>query len=416
MKTAIVDRVLRGPLRSKRMWLALTSGGIASASNFVLTISFAHKLDPTSFGLFAIAGAVQALTVGYARAAVVEPFLAIDDAGAVPAMVHRASLVGSVLAVAVALLGLALWSPYFLLLGAALHGLTVNESVRTTNMARLRPKLAVLQDATWGAVTVLAAMMLFLGFVSPATAYGIWVVSGAAIGYVFVALLHCNPSPSWARAPLPTRTSLAFGADFLVGTGSALVTSNILGVLVGPATVGALRAAGTIFGPVTLLVSVGRTLAIPFLKRVQTTQPRSEFSVAVHITALMAVFVAPLLVILAFLPATVGRLILGGNWTIAEPLMPYLALELGFIALTTAAFAGHRVWLAGKASLVVRSLLAILRLVVVVAAAVWGGAMLAAVAMALVAFIGMVAWWFSYFRKTRPIVTVPIADDRGGGQ
>lgn len=413
MRPAAVDRTFRSPLRSKRMWLALGSSGIASASSFVFTVAMAHHLDPVSFGVFAIAGATQALSVGLARAAVVEPFLAIEDGGAVRAMVHRSSLVGLLLAVTVALLGLVLNAPYFLLLALGLHGLTISECVRTTNMARLRPTSAVMQDASWGLGAIAAAMTLFFGLVSPLVAYGIWVLSGALVGYIFVALLRCNPGPSWAPASLRTSTSVAFGADFLVGSGSALVTTNILGVVVGPVTVGALRAAGAIFGPITLLVSVGRALAIPFLKRVQATAPRSEFSVAVRVSALMGLMIAPLLAALAFLPGAVGRFLLGENWSSAEPIMPYLALELGFIVLTTAAFAGHRVWLAGKASLIVRSFLAVVRLVVVVAAAVWGGAQLAAVAMASVAFIGMVAWWFSYYRRTRSTFASPLIDDQG---
>lgn len=413
MRPAVADRTLRSPLRSRRMWLALTSSAIASASNFAFTIAMAHHLDPLSFGVFAIAGAAQALAVGFGRAAVVEPFLAIEDSGAVRAMVHRSSLVGIVLAGTVALIGAVVSAPYFLILAVGLHGLTINECVRTTNMARLRPTSAVLQDASWGVGSVVAATTLFLGLVSPVVAYGIWVLSGALVGYVFVALLRCNPAPSWAPASLPTSTSLAFGADFLVGSGSALVTTNILGVVVGPTTVGALRAAGTVFGPITLLVSVGRTLAIPFLKRVQTTQPRSEFSVAVRVTALMALLISPLLVVLAFLPAAVGRVLLGENWDSAEPIMPYLAVELGFIVLTTAAFAGHRVWLAGRASLIVRSFLAVVRLAVVVAAAAWGGAVMAAAAMASVAFIGMIAWWSSYYRRTRSAVAHPLVDDPG---
>lgn len=360
----------------------------------------AHELNGEEFGMFAIASSLYALVAGIARAAIIEPLLAIgarvED---LSAACHRASLGGLAASAAMIAGGVLLHSPYLIATGIAAHGLTMYEITRTVSLAVGDPRKALAQDVIWAVAAVGIATAVGMGLVDGSIGYGIWVGAGALIGYSACFAARYSIVPKWSRSRVTTTTAAQFGADFLVGSGSAALTTNALGALAGISTVAALRAAGTMFGPVMLVVAVVRTLTIPFLQQFHERSEGSEIGVAVRLTsALVCVAIGPL-VFIAFLPSSIGTLILGQNWLSAEPLLPFLSLEVLLTIAATVPFAGHRVYLAGRATLLIRSGLAFLRIGCVVAAGVLAGATAAAATMAGVALIGTALWWCSYFAK-----------------
>ena len=376
----------------------------------------AHELGIQEFGMFAIASSVYALITGVVRAAVIEPLLAVGTlVGDLTAASRRASLVGLVASVPTIAAGALLQSPFLIAAGFAAHGLTMYELSRTVNMAAGDPSKALAQDVVWCCATVGIAVCVGTDVVDGAQGFGLWVGVGALIGYLACFRARYSISPRWPRSRVSTGTAVLFGSDFLVGSGSGAVTTNALGVFAGISTVAALRAAGTIFGPVLLVVSVARTLAIPFLQQFQRRSDGSEVRVAVKVTTILVLLAICPLVFLAFLPASIGSFILGQNWTTAEPLLPFLSLEVLLIVAAVIPFAGHRVYLAGRSTLVVRTGLGFLRIACVVSAGAVAGATAAAAAMSGVALIGAVAWWCSYVSMARSARHSTIVKINGAG-
>ena len=397
MAIETIRSLILGLSRSSRVKLGLLGSAASSLAGFALTLSMAHALSTYQFGMFAIASSIYALLIGVTRAAIVEPLLGVSAGAAdIRAAGHRASIVGMLSSVPIIAVGYVLASPYLLITGIAAHGLVLYEFTRTVNLAAQNPRNALMQDLAWCASAVAAALAVATGRLNGQQGYAMWSASGAAIGYLACLFGRYPVIPKWASSNVTTATSLRFGSDFLIGSGSAALTTNILGGLGGVLTVAALRAAGTLFGPITLVITLARTLSISFLKKVHENSPQSELRDGMRVTAILVAAAIGPLIFLAFLPSRVGQMLLGQSWSMAEPLLPLLAIESLLIIVAIVPFAGLRALLAGRATLIVRTGLGVLRLGCVVTAGVLWGATAAALAMSLVAIVGAVAWWRTY--------------------
>ena len=409
--------LVRRVVRSDRVRFGILGSAASSLGGFALAVALAHKLDGAQFGMFAIASSLYALLVGVARAAIIEPLLAVgprvDDLRAAS---HRISLVGLTAGALMIALGAGLGLSYIVVTGLAAHGLTLYEFTRTVNLAMVDPFKALLQDLVWAITTVVVAVVVGFDVLTGEQGFALWASCGAIIGYVAFFSARYRVAPRWVRSRVTTTTAVQFGADFLVGSGSAALTTNAVGAVAGVTTVAALRAAGTLFGPVMLLVGVARTLTIPFLRQCREDSAGAEAAAALRIALILASLAAVPLAFVAFLPNRIGAMILGQNWPSAAPLLPYLATEALLIIATIVPFAGLRVLLAGKATLFVRSGLAVLRIASVATAAALGGPTAAAATMAAVALIGSIAWWASYLSKLLSRRQTSVLPEVGGEQ
>lgn len=394
---AIVSRVQR-ILTSKRAAASLSVGILSSLGNLGLSVATAHRSDITGLGEFGLAFSIYVLTVGLARSAVADPALALAGSFSVLRdCLQRASLIGLISVIPILSAGLLFGLPFLIVLALTVHGAVLYEYVKTMSVASFSARHAITMESVWLTCSLAATFLVFERVLSPVGGFAVWAGSSAVVGYVSALILKLNARPRWRLQTTSSKSALGFGLDFLIGSGSGQLALNIVSATAGLAVLGALRGAGTVLGPVTLMVTASRALLIPHLSRIIL---RSRVVSPMHNSAVTAVtlgaVVAPFLFALCFLPDYVGRLLLGANWDYAQPLLPALAIELFFIVTAAVPFAGHRAILAARESLVARGMLGAVRVCAIVWAAVEFGALGAAIAMACTAFISAVVWWVSY--------------------
>lgn len=383
--------------RSGRVYGGLTTNALSSLGNFAISIALARTLGLGELGEFALAFAVYAFCAGFVRASVCEPLLAVEATDAeLRRVARRASLIGIIASAIVIVLALLLSLDYLVLLGLCIHGLSIFDYSKTMHLAAFKRRVAIVQEVAWFIFSVAAGVLVVAGVIPGFVGFIVWCSSGAIIGYISAINQGLGMLPIWQEERVSPRTVAAFGGDYIIGSGSAQISFNLVGVAGGLGVLGAVRAGGTLLGPIGLVVGSARTLAIPFLTRRIRAGAAAARTGALAATTIIALVSAPLLVVIAFLPAPLGRLLLAENWEHAAPLLPFLALEMFFIALTTVPFAGMRSLQAGRASVILRSGLAFVRVAGVPIAAGLGGAFAAVVALACVGALGTAVWWIGY--------------------
>ena len=396
---------LSGIVRSGRVYMGVTTNALSSLGNFAVSIALARVLGISELGEFAIAFAVYTFCTGLIRASVCEPSLASGRSRAVLlAGSRRASLTALASAMLIALAGVAASLPYLIVLGLAVHGLSMYDYSKTMNLAMFDRRVPLFQEATWFAASVAAGGLLLMGWVTGLQGFAIWALSGAAIGYASVVWQALDLRPRWNLARADTVNAIAFGGDYVIGSGASQVAFNLIGVVAGLPAVGSLRAGGTLLGPVSIVLSSARTLTIPYLTRGIAQGRQTAAARTLASTVIIAVGSLPLLALIAFLPSAAGDLLLGDNWSHAQAVLPFLAMEMAFNALVTVPFAGFRALLAGRSTVIIRSALAVMRVSAVVVAAMLGGAAAAAVALGVAAGVGALVWWVAYLTQLRSAV------------
>lgn len=420
--TAGAGRTPRRPFGG-RAGPALVVGALSSTGNLALSVAVAHTSTITQLGQFVVAFAAYAFGTGLARATVTESILATPEhlrdsaAGS-----RRVCLVGWLAAVLTCAGGLVVGSPFLLLLGVLLPGLVLYDYVKVLSLATARPRDAVVQECLTAALTLAGVAAGLFYFADPLVVFGAWAVASALVGYLAAVFHRYRPLPSWRLTRADTRQAVSFGAQFVVASGSAQLALVGISAVAGTAVVGALGAARTVLGPVTLIVSTATTLVIPRLAAHASAAPAARLGAAVRTAALAAAFVVPVAVLCIVLPDRAGRLLVGENWAAAGPLVAILAVESLLALVSMVAFAGHRVERAGTRALLLGTTMGVVRVVGLTGAAVVLGARGVALTMVVLAGCTVATWWFSYAlllrsrtaRRTRSMMTSTSASVRSG--
>lgn len=389
-------------IRSARAYTGILTNAISSIGNFAISITLARTLGITDLGEFGIAFAIYAFITGLSRAIICEPLLASHPSREdFSAGSNRASLIGAATGVVVLLVSISISSPYLFAISFAMHGLVIFDYLKSMNLAIFNKKHSLVQDSTWTISAVIAAALVYLEWITGFQGFILWAWSGAIIGYFSMYLHSMALQPKWNIGRAETKNSLAFGGDFVIGSGASQVSFNLVGVVAGLSTVGSLRAAATLLGPISIIVGSARTLAIPYLSRGISHGYKGILTRAIASTSIIGFISVPVLTFIAFIPSHLGELLLGQNWGYAEPILPFLALEMLSIALTSIPFAGFRALKAGKSTIIIRSILALFRITVVVLSANFGGLIWAAIAMAITSLVGTAVWWTGYIIQLR---------------
>lgn len=363
-----------------------------------------------NFGAFAVAFSIYILVTGLSRTSITDSHLALPQSqDLLKRSAGQISLIAAVPAAITILAGLVLRSEYIVVIGFSLHGLALYDYVKTVSIGVGNPVRALAQESIWTLLTSGAVISALVGLISPIATFTVWSLTGALIGYAQLRLLDCSPTPRWGVRQKDTRLAVSFGLEYIAGSGTAQFTTLMLGGAVGTAILGALRGAGTVFGPVTLVIGTIRSLLIPHLSRARNARGVNEGYVAVKTTSQMLLFVIPVAIAVTFIPKPLGQTLLGASWQFAEPVLPMIAAELIFATSATSALAGHRAHFAGRRTLTLRAILAPVRMSSVVGSGITFGASGAALAMAAMALLESVVWWTSYLllivratRRARP--------------
>ncbi|MFI7022109.1 hypothetical protein [Micromonospora sp. NPDC049900] len=385
----------------RRTVAALSVNGLSSVGNLMVSVSVARSESLSRLGQFALAFSIYVLVIGLVRTAVTESVLAARAGPARPEIAwgaRRACTVAVGSGLLAAATGVVVGADYLTVVGLALPGLVVYDYVKAISIGVGGTRVALAQECAWLGCTALAVGAAVVGSVPPVMIFVGWAVSGAVIGVVAALRLRYGVVPGWGLDRAGTRVAASFAAQFLVTTGSAQLALSGLAATAGVAVVGALGAARTVFGPVTLLMTTLSSLIVPYLAQARPETARARMRVAGSVIAVTGGVVLPLVLAVCLLPDDVGRAVLGDNWDAARPLLPLLSVEALLAPVALVAFAGHRVAHAGGRALAIGVVLGPVRIATIVAGGVLFGAGGAAGALAVLALVSAGCWWFSYLK------------------
>lgn len=310
---------------------------LSSVGNALALVCVAQVAAPAVFGVVALVFAVVTTSLGAGRGAVGVPLLVASARNSreirqAAARSVTLCLLNAALCAAVVLgVGIGLGHPMIALVSLALPALLVQDMLRYCAIALGQVRRALVSDGLW--TSGMAGVFVLNAFhhsVPVAAVLGIWVALAWIAGVLLSLLLRVDvrtlqyPDPATGTAER-LRLSAVYALDSL---GAALVTCIAL-VTSGAVVAAAVRGAGTLFGPVAVLISSLPLTVIPKLSRgtVRGVAPAVGAAVtAVSVVALAIGVGVPLL------PQSVGAVVLGDTWDRAVDVMPYLGVEYAALA------------------------------------------------------------------------------------
>ncbi|MCE0538189.1 oligosaccharide flippase family protein [Kineosporia rhizophila] len=332
--------------KSRIVW-TFGDQALASLSNFALSIVMARSLSDDDYGSFGLMLVTFTFLIGLGRAGIGDPYV-VRFTDADPQVRRQASrqaagsaitfgvLTGLVCVAAAAVMhgiGSDRQAVLAILgLGIAMPGLMLQETWRSLFFASGRPRTAtandavrtVIQFALLGLLISQDQRSLFL----ITLAWGVGALVGAVMGVGQTRVLP-NPGETMAWFRETRDLNLKMAADFSFNQGATTLVSYVVAVIVGNRAIGAIRAAQTLFSPLNLLFSGVSSAALPTLTRIAMSG-RSLVRPALLMSFVIGGMTGAWLLILLFVPSSIGVEILGESWDGARSVM----LPMGIITVT----------------------------------------------------------------------------------
>lgn len=352
---------------SRRIGLGLADQALSSLTNFVLVLLVARAVDPREFGSFALVLVTYQLVLVMSRSIATDPLILrqhpedVDTQSELTARaVGAAVMVGLATGSLGVVVGSALGGTFgtsLVALGATMPGLLLQDAWRFGFSAAGRPERAVVNDLAWGVAQL--ALVAWLTVALDAQVWQLvlaWGLAGVAAGLLGIAQSKIRPAMAsgvdWLRRN--SDVSSAYIRESIAATGGLALAFYIVSLVAGLATVGALRGAQLLYGPITVLYLAVNLSATPEVKRIQVHQP-DNFQHAVHVlAATLAILATTWAVVLVWLPDALGVQILGPTWQSAEQVVGILAVAVVAEGFGAAYAAGLRVAAREKRAMAVR--------------------------------------------------------------
>lgn len=334
-----------------RLRFALAAGildqGTASLVGLTLTVATGRSLGAAGLGSVALAVAVYLGVAGFHRALVLEP-LAVqpaDDRDPAPA---RAALTG---ALALGVLGAAVLYGSSLLLGggasAALAGFApwvpaalLAETARAAGFRDGRTTIGLAAHALW--LVVMTGLLVSAGsgldVGGASLAWGIGAAAAAGLACLRLGHLPALPGPAWTwwRTARPLGRWLALQTSvFTAGIQGAQLA---VGLVAGPAALGTLKAAQTMFAPLTLLLPALNTPALPVVARTLRASKAAARTLSSKLTALLCAICVCYLAVAVIARRPLLELAFGSGFSIPVHVVWPVALEQLVVALSLGSF------------------------------------------------------------------------------
>ncbi len=310
-----------------------------------------------------------------------------------------AAIVGALAGLLVAAVGIAVGGVLgdaLVPLAVVLLGLVLQDSWRFVFMAGGRPALACANDGLWLAIQVLAFLALAVGGgLSLTTIVLAWGVAANLAAIVAVLQSGRRPDVGAARAWLGAHRDLwpRFTGEFVALTGSWQLALLGLAIVAGLDTVGALRAAQLLVGPLNVAFLAVPLVAVPESQRLWHGARGEPVQHAFVIAGLLAALAVVWGAVVSLLPDSLGRDLLGATWTDARALLPAVAGVMVGVGVTLGALCALRVLAAARDSLVARMASASLVVAAVLGGGAIAGASGAAWGWAIASLLGAAVWW-----------------------
>jgi hypothetical protein len=206
----------------------------------------------------------------------------------------------------------------------------VQETARLVAFKEANGRVALRSDLTWLVIQTLAvALLVVLG----QTRIWMWLLAwslGAAGGLMVAARGltvvrdHAQAIRRAAQAKIDYRLASSIVAPALANHGTILV----LGLSAGAGSLGALRGAQLLYGPVAVLAA-----AVPMLAASIASWGHEALRTSLHALAGFALLIVTCQAVILVLPTSAGRLILGDTWITARNVSaPYAVFLLALVA------------------------------------------------------------------------------------
>jgi O-antigen/teichoic acid export membrane protein len=347
---------MRLPKSLRRAGWSGVDQGLFSITNVALSFAVAHEVSASSFGAFSIAYMVYILVINVARAIVSEPLIVRFAATSQSEIFDAAQdatgfalVFGIVVAVPCALAGFLL--PGELgkgLIGLAifLPGILLQDSYRFTFFAEGEPQRAALND-TFCAVVLFGGLgtLIAIGTQSVFIYLVTW-GGGTTLAALFgMAQTRVLPRPGRWRLWFTENVHLATGfvTDYVLLIAASQIGSFAVGFVSGLNSLGGLRAANVLMGPVTTMIAAARVTVLPEAVRARAKSVQKFRSVILTISIGLGSLTAVIGGALCLLPDSAGHLILGQSWKLSHHLLPYVVLGTIAIGLNLGPLVGLRV-------------------------------------------------------------------------
>ncbi len=221
------------------------------------------------------------------------------------------------------------------LVGLSIPFVLVEDVGRYAALARGDQHGAVLWDGAWavGSAVLLVATWIWPSGIRPAWILGTW--AALALVSAVALMLRGRLTPSvrelaeWWRKESGGR--LRYGAEGLLGTVTSLVVVSAASAIVGPRAAAALRGAGTLLGPLSVIMSAVPLAVVPETSRTTLTLEQTWAPLR-RIGFLLSALSLTVSAIAVVLPHAIGRALLGDTWAVAAPILPITGLEYAGLA------------------------------------------------------------------------------------
>ena len=401
---------------------------VSSLTNVALTIMVARSVSADEFGTFSLLLATYLVCVTLVRGLTSEPLLVRFSAAESPALMRAVSqssgatvvaalLLVLVLAAVVLATGLVPELPALIFL-ATLPGLLLQDHWRHALLAAKNPRGAFVNDVTWALAQVLAVTALALAdrltLVLLVLAWGAAANVAALVGLLQVRVRpHVCRTAQWLRehGDLAGR----YAAEGFALQGAPQATVFVVAAVAGLAAAGSLRAAQTIFGPLTVLGLGIRLALVPEAVRAASRSLRRMTRLVLAAAALLTGVTAVWSVAVLLLPDAVGKALLGSSWALAVPLLVYVAVDRLANATSIGPFLGLRALADSRRSLRARMAVAALTVLGGVVGALVDGAHGAAIGAAASSLVSIVVWGYAFFRALAHRRAVPVDEAQPAG-
>ena len=326
-----------------RAFTSLLDQVFSSVSNILIIFTVARVSSVSEFGVVVLMLACVSTSLTILRGAVGTPLILVSGRS-VRSIEYEAQR-----SLSVALLcGFVVTSSVIALTGLATGHLNaaiavaiaapfvmVEDVYRFASMALGQPARALLWDAIWTFISILifAASWFDGAFLTAEIVILLWGGSAllccAGFGFMDALWPRLSGIRTWWTEDLGAR--VRFGLEASVGAGSVLVVSTIAAALVGPEATAALRGAGTVVGPLTIVITALAIVVIP--ESARRNQSLSQVWGKLRYVALPMSVLAIAIGLLGYLlPSWIGELLLGDSWAAVVPLLPYTGLEFAAIS------------------------------------------------------------------------------------
>jgi O-antigen/teichoic acid export membrane protein len=401
---------------AKRAFWGVADQALSSLSNFALTLLATQHSGASAFGAFAITLSAYAVLLEIGRGIVGIP-LAISNSGtsssesrhrstqATGAALVLGCIGGALLVVAARRLSHGEVSSDLGQLGVVLPGLILQDTWRYAFFAQQRGKLAFINDAVWTVLFLSAAAVLHgsggLTNSSLILAWGISATAAALVGCLQSRLLpHPRQTFAWLKATY--RVGVRFALESLATTGTSQFAFFAIGAVVGLASLGAVRGAYLLLGPLNILFLGVMTMGIPEIARLFLRSPERVRSTTALASGVLAAAAALWSTAIFLTPSSVGSSVIGHIWHAAHSVLLPMSLFMVATGIQIGAVMALRGIGAAKQSLTVALIYSPVTLIAAMAGGQLGGGTGAAWGLVVGRSIAAAITWTALVRAATP--------------